>query len=144
MNVPGKDQLVDHDGLDERFVIKHFHGKTVDDAHRMFAEGSSLYCEDITYMSIAALEYYLPAALSYLQSSDANGDGECASGVMTSLSCVCDRRGLTPAVTKIIRDITNYVAENLAKFDVADDDWISSRIAAVRKHIPEADDTRSA
>jgi len=137
MPVPPKDQLIDHDGLDERYVIKHWNGKSLDDAYKMFAEGSSLYCEDITYMSVVALQYYLPAALAYLQSADANDDWECASGVMASLSCVCSRPDLTPAVVCLIRDITNYVAENLAKFD-ADDDWVPTRISVVRKHIPES------
>ena len=138
MPVPSKDQLIDHDGLDERYVVKHWNGKTVDDAYQMFADGGSLYCEDITYMSVAALHYYLPAAFAYLQSSDSNEDWECASGVMTSLSCVCSRPDLTSPVVNLIRDITNYVADNLAKFD-ADDDWVPTRINAVRKHIPESD-----
>ena len=89
-------------------------------------------------MSGVALEFYLPAALSYLQSTDSNGDWECASGVMTSLSCVCDRPDLTPSVVVLIRNITNYVADNLAKFE-ADDDWVPTRIHAVRKHIPKTD-----
>ncbi len=86
-------------------------------------------------MSVAALHYYLPAAFAYLQSSDSNDDWECASGVMTSLSCVCSRRDLTSPVVGLIRDITNYVADNLAKFD-ADDDWVPTLINAVRKRIP--------
>ena len=138
MTVPSKEQLIDHDGLDERYVVKHWNGKTLDDAYRMFTEGGSAYCEDITYMSVAALHYYLPAALTYLQSTDSNDDCEVASGVMTSLSCVCNRPDLTPPVVGLIRSITNYVADNLPKFD-ADDDWVQSRINAVRKHIPESD-----
>ena len=104
----------------------------------MFTEGGSAYCEDITYMSVAALHYYLPAALTYLQGPDSNDDCEVASGVMTSLSCVCNRPDLTPPVVGLIRSITNYVADNLPKFD-ADDDWVQSRINAIRKHIPESD-----
>ena len=138
MTVPSKDQLIDHDGLDERYVIKHWNGKTVDDAYKMLADKPSLYCEDITYMSVVALAFYLPAALSYLQSTDSDGDWDCASGVMTSLSCVCSRPDLTPPVVGLIRNITNYVAANLTKFD-ADDDWVPTRINAVRKHIPESD-----
>ena len=41
-------------------------------------------------------------------------------------------------VVNAIRNITNYVAANLTKFD-ADDDWVPTRINAVRKHIPESD-----
>lgn len=137
-NIPSKDQLVDHDGLDERNVVKHFGGKSVGEAYRMFAESAGLYCEDITYMSVAGLDFYLPAACAYLQSDEAEGDWECASGVMTSLSCVCSRPDLTPAVVKIIREITDYVANHLAKFD-ADDDWVPTRIATVRTHIPAAE-----
>ncbi|TWT81704.1 hypothetical protein CA13_31570 [Planctomycetes bacterium CA13] len=137
MTVPPKDQLTDYDGLDEQYVVKHWSGKSLDDAYKMFADGGSLYCEDITYMSLVALDYYLPAALSYLRSTDSDDDWEIASGVMTSLSCICSRPDLTPTVVYLIRDITNYVAENLAKFD-ADDDWVPTRINAVRKHIPES------
>lgn len=136
MNVPSKDQLVDYDGLDERYVVKHWNGKTIEDAYAMFAAGISLYYEDITYMSVAALHYYLPAALAYLQSDESNEDWGCASGVMASLSCVCNRTDLTPPVIVLIRDITRYVADNLAKFD-AEDDWVPSRIEEVWKHLPE-------
>ena len=89
-------------------------------------------------MSVAALHYYLPAALAYLQGTDSNDDCEIASGVMTSLSCICSRPDLTPPVVDLMRGITNYVADNLPKFD-ADDDWVKSRINAVRKYIPESD-----
>ena len=138
MTVPSKDQLIDHDGLDERYVVKNWNGKSLDDAYKMLADMPSLYCEDITYMSVLALDYYLPAALSYLQSADAAEDYDCASGVMTSLSSVCRRPDLTPSVVRLVREITNYVATNLSKFD-ADDDWVPTRINAVRKHIPETD-----
>ena len=139
MTVPTKEQLVDqHNGLDEQYVIKHFNGKTVDDAYQMFAEGASVYCEDIAYMSVLALDYYLPAAFSYLRSAESDGDWECASGVMTSLSCVCSRKDLIPPVRQCIREITEYVAANLKKFD-ADDDWVPTRIEVVRKHLPDAD-----
>ena len=138
MTVPSKDQLTDNDGLDEHYVVKHWNGKTLDDAYRMFTDGGSAYCEDITYMSVAALHYYLPAVFAYLQNTDSNDDFDVASGVMTSLSCVCDRPDLAPPVVGLIRSITNYVANNLPKFD-ADDDWVQSRINAIRKHIPESD-----
>jgi len=138
MAIPARNQLIDHDGLDERCVIEHFNGKTVDDAYCMFAENASFYCEDITYMSLVALDYYLPAAFAYLRSDDADGDWECASGVMTALSGMCARPDLSPSVVVIIRGITNYIANNLKKFD-ADDDWVPIRIAEVRKHIPESD-----
>ena len=129
MDVPSKEQLVDFDGLDERYVVKHFNGKSVDEAYRMFADKPSLYCEDITYMSVAALDYYLPAALAYLRSPESIGDWDCASGVLTSLSGVFDN-DLTPSVCDTIRSIVDYVAANLTKFD-ADDDWVPTRIAAV-------------
>ena len=74
MTVPSKDQLTDNDGLDEHYVVKHWNGKTLDDAYRMFTDGGSAYCEDITYMSVAALHYYLPAVFAYLQNTDSNDD----------------------------------------------------------------------
>ncbi len=89
-------------------------------------------------MSVVALDYYLPAALAYLQSADADDDWDCASGVMTSLSSVCSRPDLTASAVGLIREITNYIANNLAKFD-ADDDWVPTRINAIRKNIPESD-----
>ncbi len=138
MTVPSKEQLVDHDGLDEQYVVKHWNGKTVDDAYKMLADKPSLYCEDITYMSDVTLNYYLPAALSYLHAGDSDGDWECASGVMTSLSSICNRRDLTPSVVYLIRRITNYVANHLEKFD-AEDDWVPTCVNTVRIHIPESD-----
>ncbi|GAA5508892.1 hypothetical protein [Novipirellula caenicola] len=132
MAIPSKKQLVDGDGLDERYVIEHFLGKSVEDAYRIFADGGGYITEDISYMSIFALDYYLPAALKYLQSSDSVNDWEFASGVLTSVSCVCNRCDLTESLRRTMSSIVEYISLHLDKYDATNDDWVQSRIEAVR------------
>ena len=47
-------------GLDERCVVKHFLGKSQDDALREFQDRGSLPTEDFAYMAADGLRYYLP------------------------------------------------------------------------------------
>src|SRR5262252_4657104 len=71
-------------GLDERYVAKHFLGKTQSEARRMYPEGGYYLTEDFTYMAPAGLRYYLVPALDYLRSDESAGDCDFCNGLMCS------------------------------------------------------------
>src|SRR6185295_10978455 len=74
-------------GLDERYVVKHFLGKSRTDARRMFPTGGIHITEDFTYMAPDGLRYYLPPALDYLRAEESNDDWEFCHGLLCSLYC---------------------------------------------------------
>lgn len=132
MTIPSQNQLVDCEGLDEACVIDHFLGKSVEEAYRVFADGGGYVASDISYMSQFAVDYYLPAALQYLQSSDSVDDWEFATGVLTSLTCICNRCDLPESLRCTMTSIVEYIASNLEKYDDTNDDWIRTLIEKVR------------
>jgi hypothetical protein len=119
MNVPTKHELIgnNEDDLDARCVVKHFLGKTVDDAYEMFRSGSC-FCEDLMWMEPAGLEYYLRAATKYLQSEDSRGDWEFALFTLGALMIQVTQNQLPLSLVASIRDLVAYVKSNLAKFGV--------------------------
>lgn len=54
--------------LDGQVAVKHFLGKTVQDAVDLFKENSLVYQEDFMWMGPKAFCFYLPAVLIYLRS----------------------------------------------------------------------------
>lgn len=59
------------DDLDGQVAVKHFLGKTVQDAVAMFADNSLVYQEDLMWMGPKAFCFYLPAVLKHFrQESD--------------------------------------------------------------------------
>jgi hypothetical protein len=133
MNIPTKDELVEFDGLDERCVVKHFLGKTSDQAYDMFRSGSH-YCEDLMWMSPRGLQYYLPPAIRYLESEESRGDFEFVSGTMTSLSIQVTQNQLSASLVDSIRSLISFVRSNLVKFGVEDtDEFILGRIETIEK-----------
>jgi len=73
--------------LDERYVVKHFLGKSQAEARRMFAKGGIPITEDFTYMAPAGLRYYLPPAFDYLRAEQSIDDWEFCHGLLCSLYC---------------------------------------------------------
>jgi hypothetical protein len=72
--VPGyQGQVID---LDEQWAVKDFLGKTAAEAFEMYRkDGGHSYTEDLAYMAVGGLEYYLPPAFFYLQSDDSREPG---------------------------------------------------------------------
>ncbi|QSQ25939.1 hypothetical protein JY651_13835 [Pyxidicoccus parkwayensis] len=60
--IPRTEEALAPPGIEARYVIDHFFGKTRDDVESQTFPGS-LYMEDFSYMTEAAVLYYLPAVL---------------------------------------------------------------------------------
>ena len=74
MSTPKQDQIDVFGTLDERKACKHFLGKTVDEAVRLFEENALFYQEDLMFMGPVAFQYYVPAFVRYIDSAVGDSD----------------------------------------------------------------------
>jgi hypothetical protein len=104
-------------GLDERYVIKNFLGKTQADARRMYPHVGMYTTEDFTYMASDGLRYYLPPAFDYLRDEESANNWEFCHGLLCSLSCqVYPPHRLAADVLQLIKEIATYCDANREKF----------------------------
>jgi hypothetical protein len=104
-------------GLDERYVVKHFLGKTQADARKLYPSGGLHLTEDFTYMASAGLSYYLPPAFDYLRDDESTHDWEFCHGLLCSLSCqFTSHRRPTSDVVLLIKEIARYCDSHREKF----------------------------
>src|SRR5437868_2017563 len=91
MRIPTAEELA-NDEAD--YVCGWFLGKSVDEAYKMFRSDSDGAGRDFfpggfeafTNLSVRGLEYYLPAVIRYVESSDSVGNGEFVRCILSSLS----------------------------------------------------------
>lgn len=73
--LPTRQEINVYDSLDERSACEHFLGKTLEEAEALFRENSLYYQEDLMFMGASAFRFYVQAAINYIQSESAIGDG---------------------------------------------------------------------
>jgi hypothetical protein len=117
-------------GLDERWALKNFLGKTREDAQKMCR--NSAVTEDFTYMAPAGLLYYLPAALAYLESDESTGQWEFAHGLMCALSSQVGTFRLRGEPLVPIRQIADYCDGHREKFNLTTEDLFDSYLQTIR------------
>ena len=101
-------------GLDERYVVKHFLGKTQADARKLYPSGGLHLTEDFTYMTCDGLRYYLPPAFDYLRDDESTHD---CHGLLCSLSCQFGpHRSPASDVVLLIKEIARYCDSRREKF----------------------------
>lgn len=77
--IPTEAEINVYDSLDERAAVKRFLGKDLEQARALFRENFLYYQEDLMWMGPVAFQFYVPAAISYLLSKDADLDAGAAS-----------------------------------------------------------------
>ncbi len=115
MDVPKKHELVTGDSLDEHYVLKNFLGKTGDDAYGMYFSQPNC-TEDLMWMTLLGLEYYLPPAVRYVEGADSKGDHFFVSGLLSALSFRAAHETLTPQLRSLFRRLLEFVRANVDKF----------------------------
>jgi hypothetical protein len=102
-------------GLDEKWALKNFLGKSRDDARHMFRRGA--VTEDFAYMAPDGLRYYLPAAFDYLRAHDSFGDSDFCHGLLCSLYCQATSSQPLPGdVLTLIKDVAEFSDSHRDKF----------------------------
>jgi len=139
MNPPTATQLVAPPPLtlDEGRVLRNFLGKTQQQAQAMFPRDSTV-TEDFTYMTPAGLCYYLPPALAYLASPEAQGDWDFAHGLMCALSTQAGLHHVRGEALHLIQQIAEYCATQRPKFILTEEDELFDRyLDTIRRAVEE-------
>lgn len=80
MKIPDKDDWEKaREGLDEGYAFRHFFGKPLEEAFRLFENHALMYQEDLSYVPKYPFKYYLRAYIYYLGSQKSQGDSDGAS-----------------------------------------------------------------
>ena len=105
--------------LDGKYAVKHFLGKTLEEAEGLFRENSLHYQEDLMFMGPVAFRFYVHAAINYIQSPEAIGDPDiinCFAGILkVQLGCAAEE--LAP-VAAALASVCDYILEHYDQFDV--------------------------
>jgi len=117
---PKDDELVapDADERDGACLKKNFSNKTRADVVRMFEQRAAAnIADDFLWMSHKGLSYYLPAALSYLESLASERDDGFVDWITCALSLRCRNDRLLPKkIRRDIRLIASYLKTHMVKF----------------------------
>jgi hypothetical protein len=80
MEIPSEqDWQYDPECLDEAWAYKNFHGKSFDEAVRLFEVNALCYQEDLMYMPGRVFDFYVRTFIAYLMSDAARHDSDGAS-----------------------------------------------------------------
>ena len=89
--LPTRDEVA-ADGLDGRYAIKHFHGKTLAQAEEIFAESARngnpllIYTEDLMWMEPVGFRFYIRAAIRFALTEHATGQCDLVNGLAGTIS----------------------------------------------------------
>ncbi len=132
--MPGIDELVDvSEDLDAEYVIKHFYGKTIEEASELFFRHPYYYGEDLLWMSVKVYFYYISSIKKYLQSDEGKYDDVFIS---STISTIEHRLKIEPDFKrafndhkKAILDILLIIKNNIDDYlmagnDVGDDGFL--------------------
>src|ERR671921_640189 len=81
--LPTGDEINVFDSLDERTAVQHFLGKDLKQAEALFRENFLAYQEDLMWMGPMAFRFYVPAAIDYLLSEEADHDADAVNSFCT-------------------------------------------------------------
>lgn len=76
--LPTAEEINVFDSLDERCAVKNFLGKDMEQARSLLRENFLHYQEDLMWMGPIAFRFYVPAAIHYLLSAEADNDADAA------------------------------------------------------------------
>jgi hypothetical protein len=86
-HIPTRDEINIYNSPDEQCACRNFLGQNLDEAQRLFADNSITYQEDLMWMGPVAFNFYVNAAISYIQSESAKHDSDiidCFAGILDS------------------------------------------------------------
>jgi hypothetical protein len=106
------------DSLDERIAVEHFLGKELKQAEALFRENFLVYQEDLMWMGPIAFRFYVPAAIDYLLSEQADNDTDAVSSFCSVIEFRLDHEPaeVTP-VGQLIREGIIEILENFDRYE---------------------------
>ena len=140
--IPGINELVDvPEDLDAKYVIKHFYGKTIEEASELFFLHPYYYAEDLLWMSVKAYFYYINSIKKFLQSDEGKYDDVFISD---TLSTIEQRLKIEPDFKrafnyhkKEILDILLIIKKNIDDYLIAENDLGDDFLGHPYNDVPE-------
>lgn len=126
MNIPTEDDWRSEAwSLDTEWAYKHFFGKTLEEAVRLFETNSFIYDEDLMYMPVRVVGYYLRAYFAYMASSGEVDEPIDAGGFVRLIRFEAEHR--PDVVTPLWPEIEPLLRRAAEARDVEGDDldWVS-------------------
>jgi hypothetical protein len=89
------------------------------EAEALFSEASLTYQEDLMFMGVSALRFYVQAAISYIRSNSATGDSDFINCFASILEYRLENEAaeLRPIASQL-SDICCYIVKHYDKFDL--------------------------
>jgi hypothetical protein len=117
MRLPTYEEINVYNSLDEITACKRFLNVTLSQAEQLCRESSLDFAQDLMWIGPIAFQFYLPAAINYVESDYAIGDSD----IINCLSSVLEYRWAEPEFLAAAGDVTrllDYVATHFEKFEV--------------------------
>lgn len=133
MRPPTREEINVYDSLDEQSAVKHFLGKSIDEAEALFRE-DCCYTEDLMWMGPVAFRYYINAAIQYVRSDAAARDANMVFGLAIALEfrIEYEPHELAP-ISLPLAEICAYVVDHSSKFELsAYEEDLPARFVALR------------
>jgi hypothetical protein len=122
MNVPPEDDWRSEEwGLDAESAYRKFHGKTMEEAVRLFEDNSLARQEDVLFMPSRVFAYYLRAYMTYLLSDAAKGDSDGASCFISLIGFKAEHK--RDDIVPLWPEIEPVLTMLAARQDDFDADW---------------------
>jgi hypothetical protein len=116
---PTNQEINIHNSLDEITASEHFLGLNLKDAEALFVKDSFNYRWDLLWMGSKAFNYYVEAALNYLNGESSNGDVDFVDALYQIFEQRLQRERGELAVEKIV-NVIDAILKNYEKFEVND------------------------
>ena len=104
--------------LDEKSALKHFLGKSREQARTLFMENAVYYQEYLRYMGARAFAFYFRELIPYLESDKSNFDSDVVNGILGTidLRLDVDKQSIDLAQEAVL-DVLSYCLRHYSKFD---------------------------
>jgi hypothetical protein len=117
MRLPTKDEINIYNSLDEITAYEHFYNKTLKEAEALFRENSLTYGQDLMWMGPRAFNFYLQAAITYLQSDYSVCDSDIINCLYSVVEYRWEEKEFSLAIDRV-NTMIDYVIDNYDKFEV--------------------------
>lgn len=139
--LPTRQEINVYDSLDERSACQHFLGKTLEEAEALFRENSLYYQEDLMFMGVSAFRFYVQAAVNYIQSESATGDGgiiSCFEGILAH-RLEYQSQALVPVIPQLV-STCRFITSHWDRFDVSPEIYVGlkERYVALEQSLARA------
>ena len=120
-SLPTADEIMLTGSRDEQHALENFLVKTLEQAQELFRANFLSRQEDLSYMGPVAFRFYVPAAINYLASPEADSDSDAASSFCHLIeSRLAQEPAEVAPVKSVIYDGILAILEDFDRFNCRD------------------------